>query len=47
MNACKTQKDARYHKIMVRVDACHLKTLELEHRRITSTDETSRSYIAA
>ena len=47
MNDGEAQEDARYHETMDREDAHHVKTLELEHRWITSTEETSRSYIEA
>lgn len=42
MNEGEAREYAQYHKTMNREDACYVKTLELEHRRITFTEKTSR-----
>ena len=39
------REDARHHETMDRENTHHIKALELEHRRITSSEETSRGYI--
>lgn len=41
MNEHEIRYDARHHEIMDREDAQHLKTLEVEHRRVASAEEIS------
>lgn len=45
LNKCETHKNARHHEIMDSEDAHYYKILELEHRRIISSEETNCGYI--
>jgi hypothetical protein len=47
MNEGEVREDARQQETIDREDAQHVKTLELENRRITFTEETSRGYMKA
>lgn len=47
MNDDEAREDARHHETIDHEDARHVKILELEHRRITCTKETSRRYTRA